>query len=184
MARTSQRPKENKRSNRPQTSRQRQDFSEIQKRITEAITPVVDEAHLYLEEVRAGRRSGGVVVKVVVDLPSGPGGVDSDTLTELSRSLAKVLDDVDLVEGAYNLEVSTPGAERLLTQPRHFSRAEGRLVAFRMADGTAFTARVKASSEISVDVAQSEGVRTIALDDIASARVQIEFGHPDPEDEA
>ncbi|MFC4556087.1 ribosome maturation factor RimP [Georgenia faecalis] len=102
--------------------------SEVTTRLRAALEPVVAEAALLLEDVTAspaGRRS---VVRVVVDLPDGPGGVDSDALAEVSRRISEVLDDVDLLQGAYTLEVSTPGIDRPLTDPRHFRRATGRLV--------------------------------------------------------
>ena len=80
--------------------------------ISAALDEVVASCGLYLETVKVGRGGKNLVVKVVVDLPSGPGGVDSDRLTEVSRDISQRLDDVDLVQGAYTLEVSTPGAER------------------------------------------------------------------------
>jgi ribosome maturation factor RimP len=102
--------------------------SEASTRLREVLEPVAAQASLLLEDVTvssAGRRS---VVRVVVDLPDGPGGVDSDDLAEVSRRISDVLDDVDLLAGAYTLEVSTPGVDRPLTTPRHFRRAVGRLV--------------------------------------------------------
>ncbi len=157
-------------------SRLRVDFSETKARLIEALTPLIEEWNLYLEEVKVGRASSGMVVRLTLDLPEGPGGIDSDTLTEVSRAIAALLDDVDLLEGSYNLEVSTPGAERALTCLRHFSRAQGRLVAFHLTDGTAMTGRVRAVTEMGVDVELDGVIRTIAMGGIASARVQIEFG--------
>ena len=151
-------------------------------RISQALADVVAEAGLYLESVRAMRAGGTRIVQVVVDLPWGPGGVDSDSLTEVSRAISARLDDVDLVEGAYNLEVSTPGADRKLVEARHFSRAEGRLVEIRLADGGTLVGRVESVAGDLLNLATEAGERSVRLNDIESARVRIELGHSKDEE--
>lgn len=109
--------------------------------IAQLLTPVVGEAGLYLEEVRLVKAGKHSTLRVTVDLPEGPGGVDSTQLTDVSRAISQRLDETDPIAGAYNLEVSTPGATRELSTPRHFSRAIDRLVAFRLG-AEMFDARV------------------------------------------
>ena len=71
----------------------------------------------------AGRRH---VLKVVVDRD---GGFGLDDVATLSRELSAVLEqDDDLIPGSYVLEVSSPGVDRPLTEPRHWRRNIGRLV--------------------------------------------------------
>ncbi|MCB0413274.1 MAG: ribosome maturation factor RimP [Bdellovibrionales bacterium] len=54
------------------------------------------------------------------------GGATIDDCEKVSRSLSLLLDVEDLVQGgAYELEVSTPGLERILTQDWHFEEAIG-----------------------------------------------------------
>src|SRR5690606_30940547 len=109
--------------------------SDVSDRLRAVLEPVVAQSSLFLEDVAAssaGRRS---VVRVVVDLPDGPGGVDSELLADVSRAISAALDDVDVLPGAYTLEVTTPGIDRPLTEPRHFRRATGRLVELRTASG-------------------------------------------------
>ncbi len=154
---------------------QRARNAKVAEQITNELQSIIAESGLYLESVKIGRGGTRTVVKVVVDLPEGPGGVDSDSLTDVSRAISKRLDDVDLVEGAYTLEVSTPGAERKLTETRHYSRAIGRLVALRLADGEAVTARIESLDGDIVNVRVPEGPRRIKLTDIVSARVQVEL---------
>jgi ribosome maturation factor RimP len=87
------------------------------------LRPVVTAAGLDLENVRitaVGRRR---LLKVVVD---GDGGVTLDAITEISRALSAELDaNGAMGEAPYTLEVSSPGAERPLTEPRHWRRAAG-----------------------------------------------------------
>lgn len=148
-------------------------------RLRAALEPVVAAAGLFLEDAAvaaAGRRK---VVRVVVDLPDGPGGVDSDRLSDVSREISGVLDDVDILEGAYTLEVSTPGTDRPLTQPRHFRRALGRLVRVRTSHGREITGRLQEADDGGV-VLDVEGRREgLGYGEIARARVEIELNRPE-----
>ncbi len=78
-----------------------------------------------LEGIRvtaAGRRQ---VLRVVVD---ADGGVSLDDIALASRELSVKLDNsAEMGEQPYTLEVSSPGVDRPLTQPRHWRRAIGRL---------------------------------------------------------
>lgn len=111
--------------------------SDIQAALQQALSPVVAAEGLYLEQVRLGGHQRKRVVTVVVDLPDGPGGVDSEALTEVSRAVSAQMDEVDdVLPGAYELEVTTPGVSRPLTERRHFRRAQGRLVTVQTDDGS------------------------------------------------
>src|SRR5689334_14584452 len=92
------------------------------------IEPVIGAAGYDLEELvvtPAGRRS---VVRVVVDRDEG---VSLDDVAEVSRAVSAVLDekDGDLGRAPYVLEVTSPGVDRPLSEPRHWRRNLGRLVA-------------------------------------------------------
>ena len=57
------------------------------------------------------------------------GGVSLDAIAEVSRELSAALDAAAAMgEVPYTLEVSSPGVDRPLTEPRHWRRAVGRLV--------------------------------------------------------
>ncbi|QPK78398.1 ribosome maturation factor RimP [Corynebacterium lizhenjunii] len=101
---------------------------------TEALLPHVEPvaaAHgLDVEHIKAtpaGKKSQ-VIIRV-----DGDARPTSDQLEQLSGQLSELFDQLEstgvLSFGAgYTLEVSTPGVDLPLTQPRHFRRNQGRLV--------------------------------------------------------
>jgi ribosome maturation factor RimP len=88
------------------------------------LQPVVSEADLELVDVEL--RSG--VLLVTVDRP---GGVDLQALTDANRVVSAVLDEHDPIPGRYTLEVSSPGVERTLRTPAHFTKAIGETVSIK-----------------------------------------------------
>ncbi|MDQ1679223.1 MAG: ribosome maturation factor RimP [Frankiaceae bacterium] len=148
----------------------------VRSRLVELLEPVVAATGGDLEDVNvrpAGRRS---VVEVVVDRD---GGVTLDDVADIARVVSEALDATDLLGDApYTLEVGSRGVDRPLTLPRHWRRAVGRLVAVHLRDAPAVTGRIVAAGDTSVDLELAGEVRTIPLDDVTKAVVQVEFGAP------
>jgi ribosome maturation factor RimP len=137
----------------------------------ELLAPVVAAAGYDLEDVTvtpAGRRS---LVRVIVDADDG---VDLDGVAEVSRAVSDVLDDGDAFAGPFVLEVSSPGVDRPLTEPRHWRRARGRLVAVQAGD-EALTGRVTDTSGAGVVLDVDGTARELAWPDLGPGRVQVEF---------
>lgn len=142
-------------------------------RVRDAIAPAVREAGLYLEDVTVHPAGKRTLVRVTVDLEADrTGSLDLDSLAEVSRAVSEALDTSDVVRGEHVLEVTSPGTDRPLTEPRHFARARGRLVSFVLVDGSELTARVVEADETGVEI--EEG-RTVALSEIARAKVEVEL---------
>jgi ribosome maturation factor RimP len=126
-----------------------------------------------LEDVtdqRAGKRR---LIRVVVDRD---GGVSSDLITDVSHAVSAALDESDaLGEAPYVLEVTTPGVDRPLTEPRHWRRARGRLVKAVLADGGEVLGRVQSSDEAGVTLLVADTERTLGYGEVARAKMQVEF---------
>lgn len=153
--------------------------SQVAAEVRALLEPVVADTGLFLEDVTtsAGKRT---VVRVVVDLPDGPGGVGSDTLTDVSRAISAALDTDDVVPGAYTLEVSTPGISRPLTTERHFRRAVGRLLRMTTTDGK-LTARLTAVEGADLHLEDDGTARVVPIAQVSSATVVAELKAPTTE---
>lgn len=82
-------------------------------------------------EIRHEGRRGGRVLRLYLDREGGPSMED---LSRVSRGLSDLLDEHDVVDGAYTLEVSSPGINRPLKRPEHFTRYVGKRIRVRTRD--------------------------------------------------
>jgi len=138
-------------------------------------------AGLVLEGVTitpAGRRR---VLRVTVDLPDDvPGGVPMESVAAASHALSVALDESPVMGGApYVLEVSSPGADRPLTEPRHWRRARGRLVRVVGADGRELTGRLE---DVGADGVVIAGT-ALTWAGLGAGRVELEFNRPGAADD-
>lgn len=97
-----------------------------------------------------------------------------DRIAELSRGLSRMLDDIDPFEGAYTLEVSSPGLERKLRRPRHYEKSIGseiKVKTFAPVDGErTHTGLLTVAGETSFTIDDAGQERQIQYDAVASAR--------------
>lgn len=158
-------------------------------RLRELLEPLVASQGLDLEEIAVDSVGRRRVLSVVVDSDTG---ADLDRIADVSRALSAKLDETDAMgEGEYTLEVGTPGAERSLTQHRHYVRATGRLVRFQLHEGGGeLVARILGVDEDGLDLevpgvkGRKPTTRRLAFGDIDKARVQVEFNRKDAQDSA
>lgn len=141
------------------------------------VRPVVESAGLELWEVTFRKEQGRMVLRVTVDRD---GGVDVDTIFETSERLSRRLDLEDFGRGRYRLEVSSPGLERPLRQPRHFQRSVGEQVKVKTVEPvegskTHAGALVSADAEAIV-IATDGGELRVPYANVASARTVFEWG--------
>lgn len=139
------------------------------------------EGPVDVEDVTVSKAGSRSVVKVIVDRDAG---FELDAIARLSHEISELLDGEDAFgDTAYNLEVTTPGVDRPLTEDRHWRRARGRLVVVTRGDETV-EGRVGELRDDEVDLVvrtrTGPTVRTLDRSGIDSAVVQVEFRPPSP----
>ncbi|MGZ2357306.1 ribosome maturation factor RimP [Streptomyces sp. 372A] len=156
-------------------------------RLRGLVEPLVSAEQLELEEIEVSRAGRRRVLRIVVDSDEG---VELDTCAELSRAISAKLDETDVMgEDEYVLEVSSPGADRPLSEHRHYVRATGRLARLTLREGGELVARILAVDEDGLDLevpgvkGRKPTARRIAFDEIAKARVELEFNRKDKKEE-
>ena len=146
--------------------------------IAVAITPAIEAAGFFLEEVTltpAGKRK---IMTVIVD---GESNLSLDQVTVVSKEVSAIVELLPaLGDTPFTLEVTSPGVDRPLTKPRHWRKNHGRLITVTLADGEIVSGRIGMSTEIDVQI----DATAVAFTEIKRALIEIEFkSHKSSDDE-
>ena len=153
--------------------------------ITDLISPAVTEAGFFLEEVQIASPGSHRIVTCVVD---GQTPLNLDQVTVASRVISELLDTAEFMgETPFTLEVTSPGVDRPLTQPRHWTKNLTRLIKVTLSDGTITTGRLTEFNDVDATLVENIKGRlkehTVTFADIKRAVVEIEFNRKDAIDE-
>ena len=98
---------------------------QIPAHIQAVIAPVVESLDCELVGIEYGRQGNRGLLRVYIDKENGVGVSDCQ---RVSHQLSGVLDVEDVIQGQYQLEVSSPGLDRPLFTLEHFERFVGHKV--------------------------------------------------------
>ncbi|MBQ3640304.1 MAG: ribosome maturation factor RimP [Clostridia bacterium] len=97
--------------------------------VRNAILPVVEGLGYSLWDVEYVKEGADMFLRITIDRPEG---ITIDDCEVVHRAIDPVLDEVDPIEDAYHLEVSSPGLERDLRTEAHFAACTGREIEVRL----------------------------------------------------
>ena len=122
-------------------------------------------------EAKVGGQNG--FVRIFIDKDDG---INLDDCQKVSQAVSALLDVEDPLPGNYNLEVSSPGADRKLTKPAHFERFSGENVKVQMRFPTIegrrrFAGKLLAVEEENIVVEVDGEPYTLAVANIEVARL-------------
>jgi ribosome maturation factor RimP len=137
-----------------------------------------NESH-FVVDVIVSLRNNPKKLLVIVD---GDKGISIDDCADLSRELSTALDETNLVEGAFVLEVSTPGLDQPLKTKRQYVKNIGRSVKIKTKEKTV-EGKLAAVTEDKLELLQQTGSgkkreeKTIEVkfDDIEKTFVLVSF---------
>ena len=151
----------------------------IEKRVKELVVEkIADKPNLFLVDVKM--HSNGKLM-ILVD---GDNGIGIDDCVAISRHVGFHLEEENVVETAYNLEVSSPGVDFPLTLPRQYLKNIGRSLAIKMNDGTKREGKLSGITEDAITIEETIKVKgkkaeqveaVIPLNQITETKVLISF---------
>lgn len=152
---------------------------DIEKRVTELVEEkIADKPELFLVSVKM--QPGG---KLVI-LMDGDKGIGIADCAAISRHVGFHLEEENVIETAYNLEVSSPGIDQPLTMPRQFVKNVGRTLALKMADGSKREGKLSGLTEDAIIIEETKKEKgkkaeqvesVIPIGQIAETKVVISF---------
>ena len=150
------------------------------KLLLEMLHDAIGENELFLVGLTV---SDSVMPKITVIL-DGPNGLGINECALISRRLNRRIEEHYGEEAVYSLEVTSPGADQPLSDPRQYPRHIGRSLALKMQDGTEKTGVLTAATPEGVEIEEVIKSKTkkttlpaafYSFGDIKEAKVVISF---------
>jgi ribosome maturation factor RimP len=151
----------------------------IEKRVRELVEEkIVDKPNLFIVDIKM--HSNGKLI-ILID---GDKGVGIDDCAAISRHVGFRLEEENIIETAYNLEVSSPGIDTPLKSIRQYLKNIGRNLAINMVDGTKREGKLTGITEDAIIIEEktkeigkkAEIVESIVpIDQITETKVLISF---------
>ena len=145
---------------------------------TEALLePIVEELGFELVDVEYVKEGGTWYLRAYIDKP---GGIAVDDCEAVSRIFSDKLDELDFIEDAYIMEVSSPGLGRPLKKEKDYVRSMGKEVEIRtyrpINKEKEFYGILSAYDESSVTITtEDQKEQTFEKADIALIRLAFDF---------
>jgi len=139
--------------------------------------PVLEQLGLTLWDLRFEKEGAGWYLRYFIDKP---GGVNIQDCEAFSRAIDKLLDQADPIEQSYTLEVSSPGIERALTRPEHFSFYLGqqihiRLIRPRDGERDIVGTLIERSGDGEISIETPQGLLKIPKAEIAGVKIVAHY---------
>ena len=144
-------------------------------RIEEVIQPVLSDHGLSLVDLEWRPHRPRGVLRIFVDKPAGVGIADCE---RVSREIGDLLDVSGLIEGAYDLEVSSPGLDRQLRTDREYRWAIGKAVRCWLAGGAEVCGRLTGVGGERLILEQDGGQVDVPRAEITKARLDVQVPWP------
>jgi len=142
-------------------------------RANAVVAPIIDDLELELVDLVYG----GGRLKITIDHPDG---LNTQLLTKATRMISHEIDLQDPINGAFTLEVTSPGVERPLRTPAHFERSIGEQVAIKLKPNDEKLRRVKgeltAVTDDGITVTSDDETHTLSFEQIAKANTVFDWG--------
>jgi len=105
-------------------------MSDLAERIKQLLDPILESYGLSLWEMEFQRQGPTWLLRLYIDRETGC--VTLNDCESVSRDLSAALDVEDIISHAYTLEVSSPGLDRTLSKPEHFTRFAGSTIKIKV----------------------------------------------------
>ncbi|WP_313153940.1 ribosome assembly cofactor RimP [Sphingobacterium multivorum] len=151
----------------------------IEKRVIELIAEkIADREDLFIVSVKMRPNK---ILEILLD---GDNGVNIDDCAQVSRHVGFHLEEENVIDDAYRLEVSSPGIDANFVNIRQYQRNIGRTVQVKLNDNTKVEGTLLTVDEMKINVLQKikekgkkaqEVEKELPFDQIKATKVVISF---------
>lgn len=137
---------------------------------------ISEDPSLFIVSVELKGNTGNQRLVISLD---GDSGVSIDACVSVSRRLSAILEEKDLIDGKYHLEVTSAGIDQPLTSERQYRKNIGRSLKVKLLDGEKVEGQlmdVKIQGiSLTIKEKKKEISKDINFDQIDSAKVLVSF---------
>lgn len=145
-------------------------------RTEQILLPIAQEAGVEIYDVEYVKEGSDWYLRAYIDKPEGVNIGDCETV---SRALSDKLDELDFIDDAYILEVSSPGLGRTLKKDKHLEKSLGEEVELRLYKPVDkcrdFAGILKRFDTEQLVIETAEKEMTFARKEIALIRLALDF---------
>jgi ribosome maturation factor RimP len=152
---------------------------QVENRVKELVEEkIVDRPELFLVEIKMLLNN-----KLIIHV-DGDEGISIQDCAAISRHVGFHLEEENVLEKAYNLEVSSPGVGEPLKLKRQYNKNVGRLLSVKLADGIVKEGKLLSLTDNEITIEENvkeKGKKaylaetTISFDQIIETKVLISF---------
>lgn len=147
--------------------------------VSEALTPVIEGLGYEVWDIEYVKEGAEYFLRFTIDSPDG---ITIDDCEKVHRTIDPLLDELDPIEGAYNLQVSSPGLERDVKYDRHYEALIGEKLEVRLfapleayPGRKAFTGTLESFADGVITLRDGENVYSIPRDAVSKAKTVFDF---------
>lgn len=149
---------------------------DYESRTEELLTPIAEANGCSVYDVEYVKEGSQWYLRCYLDKPEGVNIIDCENV---SRALSAKLDEVDFIDSAYILEVSSPGLGRTLKKDKHLQKSIGEVVEIRtyrpIEKQKEFEGILKAFDSDSITIETEETELKFERADVALIRLALDF---------
>ncbi|OQW54923.1 MAG: hypothetical protein A4S09_17200 [Proteobacteria bacterium SG_bin7] len=158
------------------------DFSAITEKVWPVAVAAAEQNGCKLYDLEFVGSQHGRILRVFIDRTEG---VSVNDCEAVSRTLNLHLDQDDLIPGeSYNLEVSSPGLDRVLKRPEHFNSAVGSEIQLRVRNATSqsnqrqYNGKIVSADSEGISLDTNGSVTRFPFHNIEKGKIVFNFGSP------
>ena len=129
---------------------------------------------IFLVEAKLKGPHGNQRLTVALDADRGY-AVQIDLCADISRMMGRRIEEEELIQGKYNLEVSSAGMGSPLKLNRQYQKNIGRQLSVKTVEGEVLTGILEAVSEKGIQLIEKEETRTLTFTEIDNSTVVVSF---------
>lgn len=140
--------------------------------IKKIVEPILDDENLFLVDVVI---KGHQANQKIIILADGDNGISIDQCGSVSRKVGNIIEEEDLIDQKYTLEVSSPGLDFPLKGLRQYQKNVGRILQVQLESGEAVEGVLDSVDEEKLRLTLNKDQKEYPFEDIKQSKVKISF---------